>query len=221
MFNDFSYSKESAFISKESTNALLGLFNDIYETDEYKSSYPNVRVLYANTMSKEPLFAPLFDKILKKLEQVSNTSDLTFSKLWLVSSSSSNTDKDVLPYIPHFDKTRYLKAMVCLQDITINQGPIHFGKVKDPSSIEKRRLDLPSDYQMKGLNIVPTEELEGDVVPLLSESGDVIFFDTNTPHKAGIVAEGCERKVLRFDFEVPGFNSNPSMFSKVLKRVFA
>jgi hypothetical protein len=220
MTSNFSFVKENTLLSKELTESLLKRFDEIWDSTEYESSYPNVRVLTADAVSKEPLFASLLDEIYKKIGVVADVADLSFSKLWLVSSTSSDTDKNTLPYIPHFDKQRYFKAMVYLHDVTLGHGPIYFGEVKDCSSIERRRLELPADYKLKGLNSIHVEDLAEDLVPLLGNGGDVIFFDTNAAHKAGVVTEGYQRKILRFDFERPTFNSRPSIFKRVLNRIF-
>ena len=70
--------------------------------------------------------------------------NLNFEKLWLVSSSSNDTKKTTLPYIPHIDKRRYLKAMVYLHDVNLEHGPIHLGRVKSKTDIEQKRKKLPS-----------------------------------------------------------------------------
>jgi ectoine hydroxylase-related dioxygenase (phytanoyl-CoA dioxygenase family) len=50
--------------------------------------------------------------------------------------------------------------------------------------------------------------------PVLGKAGDVIFFDTNAAHRAGIVSEGFERNVIRFDFNVRGFNPQKSFIQR-------
>ena len=53
---------------------------------------------------------------------------------------------------------------------------------------------------------------------MTGKAGDVIFFDTNTPHKAGIINEGYYRKVLRFDFERPFFNPKQTIFNYIINK---
>ena len=55
--------------------------------------------------------------------------------------------------------------------------------------------------------------------PMTGKAGDVIFFDTNTPHKAGIIKGSYYRKVLRFDFERPCFNPKASMLNRIMKKI--
>ena len=54
---------------------------------------------------------------------------------------------------------------------------------------------------------------------MTGKAGDVIFFDTNTPHKAGIIKGSYYRKVLRFDFERPCFNPKASMLNRIMKKI--
>ena len=136
-----------------------------------------------------------------------NTDEAVFSR-------SNLTKKDILPYKTHFDKQRRLKAMVYLHDIDLEHGPIHLGKVKNNIDIDLKRKELPDDYQKKGLNSINSSLLNGDLIPMTGKAGDVIFFDTNTPHKAGIVKEGFSRKILRFDFDGEPLIQRTNILSK-------
>ena len=54
---------------------------------------------------------------------------------------------------------------------------------------------------------------------MTGKAGDVIFFDTNTPHKAGIIKSGYFRKVLRFKFKRPLLNPKPFIFNRVIDKI--
>ena len=54
---------------------------------------------------------------------------------------------------------------------------------------------------------------------MIGTAGDIIFFDTNVPHMAGIVEQGYKRRVLRFDFELDGLNKKPSFFDRVKNKI--
>ena len=110
-------------------------------------------------------------------------------------------------------KQRYMKAMVYLHPVSIQNGPIHIGKVKKNINIERKRLKLPEDYKLKKLNTISNQQIKNKLKPLIGNSGDIIFFDTNSPHKAGIIKEGFYRKVMRFDFEI-NKNSKKEFFLK-------
>ena len=142
---------------------------------------------------------------------------LNLAKLWLISSSSKHTDPSVLPYIPHFDKHRYFKAMIYLHDVTKDHGPLHLGNVSEDVDIESKRNKLPENYKLLGLNTINDNDISGEMIPMLGSAGDIIF-DTNTAHKAGIVTEGYMRRVLRFDFDIDSKKSKPSIIKKFFKK---
>ena len=55
---------------------------------------------------------------------------------------------------------------------------------------------------------------------MIGRAGDVIFFDTNTPHKAGIIKKGFYRKVLRFTFDRPVFfNSKSPIIDRLINKI--
>lgn len=219
IMKDFKFIKENLFINNKLTKSLLERFNEIYENKIYKINLNNVCELKKNEISNEPLLLSLLNQVLKRLQLITSFTDLKFSKLWLVNSKSNKDNKVSLPYIPHIDKKRYFKAMIYLHDVSINHGPIHIGKTKNNIDIEEKRKKLPLDYQAKGLNTLNENQLDGNMTPLVGKAGDIVFFDTNTPHKAGIIRDGYYRKVIRFDFERPFFNDQPNIIKKILSRI--
>ena len=216
MKKNFTFIKEDGLFNKELTNNLLEKFDYIFSEKKYKNIEGNIYQLVINDILKEPLFLSLLNQLKKKFELITEFNDLSFEKLWLISSSSNETNKNKLPYVPHIDKRRYLKAMVYLHDISLDHGPIHLGIIKNKFNLEKKRKQLPNDYKKKKLNIIDKKHIDGDLIPMIGNAGDVIFFDTNNPHQAGMVKNGKTRKVLRFDFERPLFNSKASYFNRIL-----
>lgn len=217
--DNFFFTKEKALFNKELTNALLDKFNLIFKENIYQNNNLNIKEFNKNTISKEPLFESVISRINHKFQILINATDLKFNKLWLVNSISDDTKKNILPYVPHIDKKRFLKAMVYLHDISLEHGPIHLGRVKNNVDVEKIRKELPQDYKIRGLNIVNKNQIKENLTPMLGRAGDVIFFDTNVPHKAGIIKEGFNRKVLRFDFEIPSFNSRKNFFKNFINKI--
>ena len=220
MINNFLFTKDSTLISKNLSKNLLTRFDEIYEKNIYNhKNYSHIYELKNDDILKEPLFLSLLNRIKKKFELITSVTDLDFDKLWFVSSTSNDSKKTTLPYIPHIDKRRYLKAMVYLHDVSLEHGPIHLGQVKNNIDIEQKRKKLPHDYKEKGLNNINDKDLDGSLMPMTGKAGDVIFFDTNTPHKAGIIKNNYNRKVLRFDFERPHFNLKPSMLNNIMTKI--
>ena len=220
MKNDFIFAKKNLLLDGVLTEKLLRKFDQIYQENTSKNIHANFLDLRKDDIMKIPLFLSLLNKIQKKFESITGHNDLSFEKLWLVSSLSDDTNKITLPYIPHIDKRRYLKAMVYLHDVNLEHGPIHLGRVKSTIDIEQKRKKLPSDYKEKGLNTISDKDLDGSLTPITGKAGDVIFFDTNTPHKAGVIKDNYYRKVLRFDFERPYFNPKQSMLNRIMKKLY-
>lgn len=206
MINNFTFTKKDNVFNKELSKKVLDRFDQIFRENKYTRINSNIIKLQENDILKEHLLSDLFSKVKKQFELIVDKSDLIFIQLWLVSSKSNNENKNILPYIPHIDKDRRLKAMVYLHDIDLEHGPIHLGKLKKTIDIEQRRKKLPKDFQKKGLNTIDDEHLENDLIPIIGKTGDVVFFDTNTPHKAGTVKDNYCRKVLRFDFQRPQYS---------------
>lgn len=216
----FTFVKENSLVDKVLVEKLIERFDQIYIEDKHEKLSSSVYVLYRKKgIELEPLYLSLIEKIQNKFESIVGTSDFEFEKLWLVSTKSNDSKKDKLPYIPHIDYRRVFKAMVYLHDVSYDHGPIHLGKVKSNIDLEKKRKSLPKDYLIKGLNTINNNLLKEDLIPMEGKAGDVIFFDTNTPHKAGIIKEGYNRKVLRFDFGRKIIRQKQNFFSKSLNKI--
>lgn len=216
----FSYIKLNNFIDENEVLILRSLYDSINTSSNYLTSHKNIRSLDKNIIKKEPLLDNLQKSILKIVESNSGISNIFFDKVWLVKSTSSDTDKTKLPYLPHFDKRRYLKAMVYLHEVTNDHGPIHLGKLDSSINIELRRKKLPDNYKEIGGNTIKLDDLAFKMDPITGNGGDVILFDTNTPHHAGVIKDGLTRNVLRFDFQHPSFNPSQSFFSNIKKMLF-
>ena len=214
----FTFVKENAFVNKPKTEKLLLRFDQIFYNKKYESVSQNVIEIDTNKIHNEPLFASLLYKVKKKFQIITGNSDLIFEKLWLVHNTSNNSDKTQLPFIPHIDKQRCLKAMVYLHNVNLSHGPIYLGKIKNSFDMEQKRIKLPKNYRKKNLNFVSKNELQGDMIPMLGKAGDVIFFDTNSPHKAGIVKKNYSRKVLRFKFVRPNSVPKITFLRKLIKK---
>ena len=55
------------------------------------------------------------------------------------------------------------------------------------------------------------------MIPMVGSAGDIILFDTNTAHKAGIVSKGYMRRVLRFDFDISTTTTKSSFIRKIFR----
>jgi len=216
MKKTFTFYKDKNLINFNISSQVLKRFNKIFKTNIYQSNYSHIREIRKNEILNEKIFFSLIDVLKKKLIFLSGCENLIFDKLWLVKSTSNETKKNLLPYLPHIDKQRYYKAMIYLHKVSKYHGPIKLGIVKNGIDIEKIRKKLPKNYKSKGLNVMTSNELDGELSPMTGGIGDVIFFDTNTPHAAGIIKKGYSRKVIRFDFKISSNKSPLISLKKVI-----
>lgn len=215
----FEYVKKSMLLNEKQTENLLKRFDEIYLDNLYKNLSSEVRELTKNDILKEQLFKSLLNNIQLNFELILGKNDLIFEKLWLVSTSPNKVNETELPYIPHIDKDRSYKAMIYLHDVSLKHGPIHMGRARNNFNVEKMRKNLPHNYQENKLNSISDYDLEGALTPMIGKAGDVVFFDTNTPHKAGILQNGYYRKVLRFKFKSASLKSKTFIFNRIINKI--
>ena len=149
MGNNFTFIKEDSLLDKDLANKHLIKFDKIYQEKANKGIYTNFCELKKNDILNDTQYLSLLNIIQKKFSLLTGFNDLNFEKLWLVNSSSNDKSKVGLPYIPHIDKRRYLKAMIYLHDVSLEHGPIHFGKVKSNIDIEKKEGNYPKITKKK------------------------------------------------------------------------
>ena len=217
--NNFEYSISRSFLSHENVSLLSSEFGRAFNDPKTNKIHPGVVQFSAKQIKSSEVLSSISGQIMSHFTDAINVSGIALDKVWFVKSQSKDTDPKKLPYLPHFDKHRYLKAMVYLHDVVEDHGPIHLGKLTNPSDIDVRRKGLPTNYKELGLNTISARELKSNMMPILGSKGDVIFFDTNAAHCAGIVSQGFERHVIRFDFEVHGFNPRRSFFQRLLSAI--
>ena len=142
--------------------------------------------------------------------------NVELSKIWYVSTTFENSEPGKLPYIPHFDKRRFVKLMVYLTDVTGEDGPFTTAD-HDVSVYEDQRMCLPEDYKELGLN---SKLHDHNFQEILATAGDGIIFDTNCAHYAKPVGENGRRHVLRFDFEDYDWNKHQHSLGARFLRLF-
>jgi hypothetical protein len=217
MNKNFEYAVCEGFLSDEDVSLLNTKFRMVFNDDDAHKIGSSIAQLSSKQVESDDVLSRVLEKIASHFTDAINVSGIALDKVWFVKSQSKYTDPKKL--LPHFDKHRYLKAMVYLHDVVEDHGPIHFGRLKNPSDIDVRRKGLPSNYKALGLNTISARELKSNMMPILGSKGDAIFFDTNAAHCAGIVSQGFERHVIRFDFEVQGFNPRRSFFQRLLSAI--
>jgi ectoine hydroxylase-related dioxygenase (phytanoyl-CoA dioxygenase family) len=219
MNKNFEYTVAKSFLSEETVSLLSSEFGRAFDVPEANKVYRGVVQFTAKQLENSEVLSPVSGQIISHFTDTLGASGIVLDKAWFVKSQSKDTDPNKLPYLPHFDKHRYLKAMIYLHDVVEDHGPIHFGRLLNPAEIDTRRRRLPANYKDLGLNTIKASEMISGMEPVLGKAGDVIFFDTNAAHRAGIVSEGFERNVIRFDFNVRGFNPQKSFIQRLFSVV--
>ena len=137
---------------------------------------------------------------------------LKLSKVWYVSTSHHNSEPGKLPYIPHFDKRRFVKLMVYLNEVSSSDGPLCVAATH-VETYESARVNLPFNYKELGLNSANNNQ---SFKELTLPSGAGVIFDTNCAHFAKPVEKNGHRVALRFDFQDYRWNAR---FDPLLTRL--
>lgn len=128
--------------------------------------------------------------------------EVQLQKIWFVTTEFKNIDPDQLPYLPHIDYRRFLKGMIYLTNVDDQSGPIHISDQGNNERFEILRRSLPINYKEQKLNVIHDQDTISSIKPITGSQGDLILFDTNTPHFAGSVDKGKIRKIVRFDYNI-------------------
>ena len=177
------------------------IFNSA-EVEELKAYFKNTdaaqRKVYQ--LSRQDQKTPLIKKAISRFHsEISDNAvynNVKLDKIWLVTTSESNSSPGELPYIPHFDRRRYIKLMVYLNDVTPIDGPFTTA-THHVNLYENQRKSLPENYKMLGLN---SKLQVHDYSEITFSAGSGVIFDTNCAHFAKPVLAGGMRYALRFDF---------------------
>jgi hypothetical protein len=203
--NGFHLFKENIF---EINDVIIDEFKEIYQKNlDVRIKEKVAMINDLDGLKKFENIKKVFNQIIKILE-FNNFNDIKFDDVWFVNSDKNIYQKDKLPYVPHIDKKRKLKVMIYLNEVELENGPIHFVKI-NPNKYENFRKKLGKNYKEKQENEIKDIQIE-KYEPLTGKFGTTIFFDTNAPHFAGKIENvSAERKVIRFNFS---FNEKKSFF---------
>jgi hypothetical protein len=221
MIKNLEYSVSTNFFGMAEVSLLAFEFERAFNEIDDRKVGENIVQLNSELIKNSGVLDAASKRFKTHFTEALNKSDISLAKVWLVKSQPKDTDPNKLPYLPHFDKHRYLKVMIYLHDVDKEHGPIHFGDLRSPSQIDVRRKALPANYKELGLNTIKASELKAGMEPVIGKKGDVVFFDTNAAHCAGIVSKGFERHVIRFDFDVRGFNPEKSFVQRLVSSILS
>lgn len=177
------------------------------------NEYPNRKKLTVIRKAhyEHPLMVQLCKNFHDSSELYEEYKNLKLSKIWFVETNHENSEPNKLPYIPHFDKRRFLKLMVYLCDVGKNDGPFTTSN-NNVTNFEERRKQIDKSKHEEAINTVESQNMS--FKPILAKAGDGIIFDTNCPHFASPVGKGGKRKILRLDFENHSWNKHLNSFAR-------
>lgn len=188
---------------------------DIESLIEHNNTSENKKFfLFPRNLFKHQVIKPIIQLMHKEAEEFTEYSKLKLDKIWFVHTLNENSKDGELPYVPHFDKRRYLKLMVYLTDVSEFDGPFTTASVPVVLN-EEKRLKLEKNSAEENLIV---DKINYKKITL--KAGDGIIFDTNCPHYASPVDVGGERKILRLDFQKMQWNDHLDSFNRrILKRI--
>ena len=132
------------------------------------------------------------------IDEYFETTETEISKIFLAESSNNGEKVDVLPYKMHFDKTRYLKFMIYLRNVSQGDGGVTFAKKEWNTKLQQELLEREA---LKEENVVEVKDLS-QIEEITGPRGTAAIFDTNITHKAGQVLTQNKRLVLRIDTRI-------------------
>lgn len=152
-------------------------------------------------------------------DDVRYPSNLFIARSFGTEDSPDGVIEDGPPYALHYDKQNKFKYFFYLTDVTADDGATRFAPGLH-QKVKQRRLDeLEQGHDVSELSNT-IEDVGGEIVSAVGDAGTLLVFDTDVPHRAGSLAEGHDREVLRIDSYSPAHSGiQESLTSKVRKTV--
>ena len=94
-----------------------------------------------------PWLLPIERRIAEELRVAAGRRCPPLEKIWFQRSTSSwaSEHRNEVPFLPHIDKRRYLKAMLYVSDVDASSGAMHTSGLP-PENYERMRRRLTRDY---------------------------------------------------------------------------
>jgi hypothetical protein len=106
--------------------------------------------------------------------------------------------KNEIPFIPHFDRARFLKFYVFLQETNSEQGCLVMSQPNWVAKAELQRQRAKDEglplHEMPASNL---ESFDGTFLPIEATVGTLIIFDSNQPHQHGTINRNAIEYFLR------------------------
>lgn len=122
-----------------------------------------------------------------------------------------HSENKILPW--HFDRQQSLKFYVNLVDVDVENGAFSFDVGSHREGHFRANYYIASGVKIGDIpNDIPDSEIRRPVV-VCAKAGDLVVFDPDGFHCAGLVSPGHERKVIRgHTHPVPNRGYKPKLF---------
>ena len=198
--DNFVSNSDAEILEKKTLKAFKKAKKEDYHT---KTDFVKVLSINQDASKKVRYFKFLNDIFLNQnlkdfVDEYFETKETEISKIFLAESSNNGEKVDVLPYKMHFDKTRYLKFMIYLRNVSEGDGGVTFAKKEWNTKLQQELLEREA---LKEENVVEVNDLS-QIEEITGPKGTAAIFDTNITHKAGQVLSQNKRLVLRIDTRI-------------------
>ena len=116
------------------------------------------------------------------------------SRLQFIQSSKTIVTNKI-PFVPHFDRIRFLKFYFYLSDVGIEDGPFEIESSKN-ILLKNQSTRLQHKEKNKPWNEMPAESKILSPTKITANAGTLIIFDSNQTHLHGLNTSNKNRKVL-------------------------
>ena len=198
--DNFVSNSDAEILEKKTLKALKKAKKEDFHT---QTDFVKVLSINQDSSKKVSYFKFLNDIFLNEnlkdfVDEYFETKETEVSKIFLAESANNGEEVDVLPYKMHFDKTRYLKFMIYLRNVSEGDGGVTFAKKEWNTKLQQELLEREA---LKEENVVEVKDLS-QIEEITGPRGTAAIFDTNITHKAGQVLTQNKRLVLRIDTRI-------------------
>lgn len=127
---------------------------------------------------------------------------LKLTRIQIVNSVDKTNDISKIPFCLHTDRLLFIRVMIYLTDVHIENGPLHVLPLNSTGleKIIKYKDDFYKKY--KEWRLMPYK-INTELKSLSMEGpiGSIVLWNGNIPHKAGVLKDNKIRKVIILEYE--------------------
>lgn len=141
------------------------------------------------------------------------------SRIQLVETRRTPASLNVIPFVVHYDRVRFLKFYLYLQDTTEKDGAFLISNVNQVRHVEKERCKQKQlGLKWNELSGKMAQNFSGSFEPIIGDAGTLIVFDSSQPHRHGEIENNNTRKVIMIECQINeevAFGYNELLASKL------